>query len=337
MIAMENFSEKTAPLILIDAYSQIFRSFYAIRALTNSRGEPVNAAFVFTKLLLKLEKEFPSGTGAMLFDCGKVAFRSEILPEYKANRPPMPDDLRSQIPLIRKIAEAFGWQLFQYENWEADDLIGGMAEKFTSLPVRIVSSDKDLSQLVNERVAMLVPGANSFELRGRDEVMQKFGVTPELMVDYLSLLGDASDNIPGVPGIGPKSAADLLNTFGCAEDWLDAPEKIADSKYAKKLLPHLDILAKNRRLIKLKTVLPAEWDNMPVPEKKNPDWQLITEICRDNQFNSILRELPEVPLPKADVLPDDDLFAFAEMERNGEETHDLPEKNDDKSEQLELF
>ena len=252
-------------VLLIDAYAWIYRSYYAIRLLTNSQGQPTNAVFAMIRFLLKLQDEYPEFDGAFIFDSGKPQHRLALAPQYKANRPPMPDELKQQTGIIRELITDFGWQSIAQENWEADDLIGGMAEKFTSLPVRIVSSDKDLSQLVNERVAMLVPGANSFELRGRNEVMQKFGVTPELMVDYLSLLGDASDNIPGVPGIGPKSAADLLNTFGCAEDWLDAPEKIADSKYAKKLLPHLDVLAKNRRLIKLKTALPAEWDNMPVP------------------------------------------------------------------------
>lgn len=331
-----NNSSAGEALLLIDAYSQIFRSFYAIRMLTNSRGEPVNAAFVFTKLLLKLEKEHPSSAGAMLFDCGKVAFRSEILPEYKANRPPMPDDLRSQIPLIRRIAEAFGWQLFQHENWEADDLIGGMTEKFSDMPVRIVSSDKDLSQLINERVMMLVPGTNSFEFRGAAEVVKKYGVAPELMVDYLSLLGDASDNIPGVPGIGPKSAADLLNTYGAASEWLSVPEKISESKYAKKLLPHLDTLAKNRQLIKLKTDLPPEWENMSLPERKTPDWQLIANICRENQFNSILKELPELPREEP-ILPADDLFAFAEAHSAEPEKSVSPLKTAVETEQPELF
>lgn len=329
-------NSEAAPLILIDAYSQIFRSFYAIRMLTNARGEPVNAALVFTKLLLKLEKEYPSGFGAMLFDCGKVAFRSEILPGYKANRPPMPDDLRSQMPLIKRIAEAFGWQLFQHENWEADDLIGGMAEKFTSSPVRIVSSDKDLSQLIDDRVKMLVPGSNTFELRGKDEVVQKFGVVPELMVDYLSLLGDSSDNIPGVPGIGPKSAAELLNTCGAADNWISEPEKISGSKYAKKILPHLDTLAKNRQLIKLKTALPPELENMPLPEKKTPDWSAITAICRDNQFNSILKVLPETP-DTDESLPEDDLFSFAARPESVPEKNCGAEKASSTAEQPELF
>ena len=301
-------------LVLIDAYSQIFRSFYAIRHLTNAKGEPVNAAFVFTKLLLKLDKMFPSEAGAMLFDCGKVQFRSQIHPEYKANRPPMPDDLKSQMPLIRRIAGAFGWEMLQHENWEADDLIGALCRKFPEYEVQIVSSDKDLSQLVDDRVTMLVPSTSGFESRGKAEVYAKFGVDPDLIVDYLALLGDASDNIPGVPGIGPKSAVDLLTTCGAVDNWLDTPEKLGDCKYSKKLLPHLEILRRNRALIRLRTELPEAWADMSVPERRPPDWAEIAAICRENQFNSILKELPETAVAVApETVSDDadDLFAFA--------------------------
>ena len=116
--------KKVDNVVLIDAYSQIFRSFYAVRVLKDPKGRPVNALYIFTKLLLGIEKEYPGNTGAMLFDCGKVKFRLEVAPEYKANRPPMPDDLKSQMPAIREMAEAFGWPLLSAENYEADDLIG---------------------------------------------------------------------------------------------------------------------------------------------------------------------------------------------------------------------
>ncbi len=310
--------EKKRSLVLIDAYSQIFRSFYAIRILTNSRGEPVNAAFVFTKLLLQLEKNHPSAYGAMLFDCGKVAFRLELNPDYKANRPPMPDPLKQQIPLIREIAEAFGWELLQHEGFEADDLIGGMALKYQDMPVEIVSSDKDLSQLINERISMLIPGNGGFELRDSAAVLKKFGVTPELIIDYLALLGDASDNIPGVPGVGPKRAVEILSTLGAAELWLNDPALIDPaSTNGKKLLPELETVRRNRELIRLRTELPEGFVQDSPPERREPDWKKIAAICRDNQFKSILKELPaeavEVtavePVKEADF--EDDLFSFA--------------------------
>ena len=312
-------------LILLDAYSQIFRSFYAIRHLTNARGEAVNAAFVFTKLLLKLERRYPQRRGIMLFDCGKVEFRLKLAPDYKANRPPMPDDLKSQIPLIKRIASAFGWRQFFCEGYEADDLIGAIArhcEKDHN--ILILSSDKDLSQLVDEE-------------RGVAEVTEKFGVAPELIVDYLALLGDSSDNIAGVPGIGAKSAAELLNSCGAAENWLDTPEKISSSRFFKKLDGNFELLKRNRELVRLRSEMFDELAGV-LPElltPESPDWAEIAEICRDNQFNSILKELPEVPeieeVPEA-VETEMDLFSFVPPEDPVEKTAE-PEA----PQQLELF
>ena len=327
-------------LILLDAYSQIFRSFYAIRQLNNSRGEPVNAAYVFTKLLLKLHRKFPERKGIMLFDCGKVEFRLKLAPDYKANRPPMPDDLKSQIPLIKRIAAAFGWKLYSHEGYEADDLIGAIARHCENeCKVLIVSSDKDLSQLVDENISMLVPqngNKGDFEERGIAEVTDKFGVAPELIVDYLALLGDSSDNIAGVPGIGAKSAAELLNSCGAAETWLDAPEKISSSRFFKKLDGNFDLLKRNRELVKLRSEMFDELAQ-ELPElltSQVPDWAEITEICRDNQFNSILKELPE--LPEAAEAPaeadEPDLFSFIPPEAPV-----ISEPEPEKPQQLELF
>ena len=303
--------------VLIDAYSQIFRSFYAIRSLTDPKGRPVNALYVFTKLLLNLEKEYPGKSGAMLFDCGKVQFRLEIAPDYKANRPPMPDDLKSQMPVIREMAEAFGWNLLSAENYEADDLIGGFAMACPG-EVLIVTSDKDLSQLVNDRISILAPAkgnSGGFTLRKRQEVIEKFGVAPELVADYLALVGDSSDNIPGVPGIGPKSAAAILNEFGSISNWINDPEKLAGSKFASKLAGMQKRLEDNLILVRLKTTLPEEFaDVEKVLVRKNPDWQKIADICQEYSFNGILKDLPCQPQQKdepktADVPEQLDLFA----------------------------
>ena len=284
-------------LILVDAYSQIFRAFYAIRHLTNSKGEPTNAIFVFTRLLLKLQNDYPSERGALLFDCGKVQFRLELAPDYKANRAEMPEELRAQIPAIRKLASAFGWPLLQEPNYEADDLIAAFARHVTG-PVRIVSSDKDLSQLVTPEVRMLIPAPkNGFEERGIPEVKEKFAVPPELIVDYLALLGDSVDNIPGVPGVGPKTAAEILNTCGPVDAWLDDLGKVENPKLRAKLEGHGDVIRKNRKLIALRDDLPARFSN---PEqflrRAEPDWAQIREICEQAELRSILKELPE-PIP----------------------------------------
>ena len=298
--------KKVEKVVLIDAYSQIFRSFYAVRVLKDPKGRPVNALYIFTKLLLGIEKEYPGSTGAMLFDCGKVNFRLEIAPEYKANRPPMPDDLKSQMPAIREMASAFGWPLLSAENYEADDLIGGFAKSCTG-KVLIVTSDKDLSQLVDDRISILAPAkgnSGGFAERKEAEVVEKFGISPELVADYLALVGDSSDNIPGVPGIGPKSAAALLREFGPIESWGEHFEKLSSGKFASKLSGKEELLKNNLVLVRLKTELPEEFKDLKKTlARRPPDWQKIANLCGEYAFNGILKALPcqPDPVPPEDV------------------------------------
>jgi DNA polymerase-1 len=177
---------------------------------------------------------------------------------------------------------------------------------------------------------MLIPVSGGFEKRAEKEVVEKFGVTPSEMVDYLALIGDASDNIPGVPGIGPKSAAEILHTFGSADKWLDDPAIIDPAnKFAKKLLPALEVVRKNRELIRLRTDLPDELNLSAPPVRKEPDWETIRNICEDNQFRSILKELPSKPvveIPEKDLFAEDDLFAFAAAQNSSKTTDDEPEE-----------
>ncbi len=310
-------------IVLIDAFSQIFRSFYAIRILTNSRGEPVNALLVFTRLLLGIERNYPGERGAMLFDCGKVKFRLDLLPEYKANRPPMPEELAAQMPFIREMASAFGWQMLECPGYEADDLIGVIAVN-SSEKVQIISSDKDLSQLVNDRVTLLAPqngNSGGFEERDADSVKAKFGVTPELIIDYLALLGDNSDNIAGVHGIGPKGAAELLNTFGGSANWLDDISKLKNSKFFAKLDGNAELVRRNIGLVKLRTDIPDGWNIDKLTIRQAPDWQKIRELCSHYGLKSILKDLPEDPVVQSTPEPEvqDDLFSFTAPESAVEE------------------
>ena len=331
-------------VVLIDAYSQIFRSFYAVRVLKDPKGRPVNALYIFTKLLLGIEKEYPGNTGAMLFDCGKVKFRLEVAPEYKANRPPMPDDLKSQMPAIREMAEAFGWPLLSAANYEADDLIGGFAKSCTE-KVLIVTSDKDLSQLVNDRISILAPtkgNSGGFAIRQEAEVIEKFGIKPELVADYLALVGDSSDNIPGVSGIGPKSAAALLNEYGPIESWGEHFEKLSGSKLAAKLNGKEELLKNNLILVRLKTELPEEFKDLKKTlARRSPDWQKIAQLCREYAFNAILKVLPcEPPEPEEieDEAPEQlDLFAVLTPPPQGKKSPPPPEPEDDLPEQGLLF
>ena len=193
---------------------------------------------------------------------------------------------------------------------------------------------------------MLVPqngNTGDFEERTPETVSAKFGVAPELLVDYLALLGDSSDNIAGVPGIGAKGAAELLNTYGSADRWMNDPEVLKDSKFCKKLSGNFELLERNRQLVRLRSEMFEELEEIlpDMLEAVEPDWAEIAEICRDNQFNSILKELPEVPaapVNAADVESDDmDLFSFAATQVGKTETA-LPEEGaDDTPKQLELF
>ena len=325
-------------LVLIDAYSQIFRSFYAIRHLTTSKGEPVNALFVFTRLLLDLAKKYPSERGAMLFDRGKVEFRLKLNPEYKANRPPMPDELATQMPWIKMMAEAFGWPLVSCPDSEADDLAGAFALAEKTQEVRIVSSDKDLSQLVDGRVKLVSPGhgnTGAFVERGEAEVKEKFGVAPKLIPDYLALVGDSSDNIPGVPGIGPKSAAELLNACGAIETWIDDPERLPIEKFRKKLVGQSEFLRKNLQLVRLRCELPAELTSPETLARRAPDYAKIAELCRRFEFNRILRDLP-VPPPAAPE-PDDALPLFSAVPAKEDPKSEEPQNDSATYEQGSLF
>lgn len=287
------------PLILMDAYSQIFRCFYAVRTLTNGKGEPVNALLPFARMLLKLDRDHPGKAGAIVFDCGKVHFRLDLCPDYKANRPPTPEALKAQVPPIRELCALFGWTLLEEPEYEADDLIAALALDYPG-EVRIISSDKDIAQVVNPRIAMLVPagGKGAWELRDEAAVLAKFAVRPEQIVDYLALLGDAADNIPGVPGIGPKGAAQLLAACGSVEKFYVSDAPPVAPRIAELLKVHRATFEKNRRLITLRTDLPSRLGSAGRACLRNPpDWQGIRAFCEEHGLHSILKELPAVREP----------------------------------------
>ena len=285
------------PLLLIDSYSQIYRGYYAVRSLSTSKGEPSNAVFAMAKLLFKLQQEYGDRDGAFVFDKGKCSARLELAPEYKANRPPMPDDLRSQIEVIRELIRAFGWNIIEQESLEADDLIGCIATANNSRDVLILSSDKDLSQLINRNIRMLVPDRDGKGLLLRDEAatIEKFGVPPAGIVDYLALIGDSSDNIPGVEGVGPKTAADLIREFGSIDAILAEPQKIKREALRGKITGAAEILRLNQKLIQLD--LSAEISGFDLT-KKEPDYPAIRKIAEQMELKSILKDMDKQQLPE---------------------------------------
>ena len=246
------------PLLLIDSYAQIYRGFYAVRALTNAAGAPSNAVFAFSKFISRLTKDNQEADGAFIFDIGRPAHRMALAPDYKANRPPMPEELRAQLPAIRELITAFGWPIIEFDGYEADDIIASIAiAERARRKVVIVSADKDLCQLIGINVEMLVPDKEGgLARRGTAEVLEKFGVPPEHIADLLALTGDSSDNIQGIDGVGPKTAAALVNEFGSLQDIIANAAKIKKDALRAKVEAAKELLERNLKLVKLGDICP---------------------------------------------------------------------------------
>src|SRR3954463_7517615 len=205
-------------LLLVDGSSYLYRAFHAIGDLRNSRGEPTNAIFGVLNMLRKLHKDFPADYSACIFDAKGKTFRDDIYPEYKATRAPMPDDLGVQIEPLLETIRAMGWPLLIIDGVEADDVIGTLACQAATKGMRTIVStgDKDMTQLVNPDVTLVNTMSN--ETLDEAGVEKKFGVKPERIVDYLTLVGDAIDNIPGVDKVGPKTAVKWLAQYGTLDN-----------------------------------------------------------------------------------------------------------------------
>jgi len=247
-------------IVLIDGYGFVFRAFFSLPPLRNPDGVPVSAVYGFMNMIIKLLGAMEEVSHmAVVFDAGGKTFRNDLYSEYKANRAPCPEDLKPQFPLIREAAEALGLEVLEKVGYEADDLIASAAKeaKELGLDVLVVSSDKDLMQIVNDKVSLY--DAMKEKMIGYDEVMEKFGVTPDKVIDVQSLIGDSSDNVPGVPGIGPKTASKLINEYGNLENLLadiDSSNSKLDGLISKKIKQSLSnnvaIARLSRELVYLK-------------------------------------------------------------------------------------
>ena len=278
-------------LFLIDGSSYIYRAFYAIGHLSNSKGLPTNAVFGFTQMLLKVLKEHQPDYLAVIFDSKAPTFRSEVYKEYKANRPSMPEGLVPQIPYIKKITKGYRIAVLEMDGYEADDLIGTVAKKVDpKVDVVIITGDKDILQLVNDRVQ--VYDTMKEKKFGVEEVVQRFGVHPEQVVEVMGLAGDAIDNIPGVPGIGEKTAIQLIKTYGSVENLLTHVEEIPQRRLKENLKTHGDLARLSRKLATIHTDVPILYQlkdfSLSPPDLKN-----LKEIFKELEFNKLLRELLE--------------------------------------------
>ena len=245
-------------LILIDGSGYIFRAFYGLPSMTNENGVPVNAVFGFTKMLLKLIDDFKPIYVAVIFDVARKTFRNDLYDLYKANRSDPPEELIPQFSIIREATNAIGLPVVEMEGFEADDLIATYSNiaKKTNKKVIIISSDKDLMQLVDDNTILFDPMKQYWI--NDEQVFEKFGVYPNRVIDVQSLAGDSSDNIPGVPGIGIKTAAELINQYGDLEQLLTKASEIKQNKRRENLIEYADQARLSRSLVTLKKDVPVK-------------------------------------------------------------------------------
>ncbi|SES05308.1 DNA polymerase I [Sphingobium sp. YR768] len=281
-------------LYLVDGSGYIFRAYHQLPPLTNQHGQPVGAVYGYTTMLWKLAEELGKAEGpthlAVVLDKGSHTFRNDMYDQYKANRPPAPEDLVPQFPMIRDATRAFSLPCIEEAGFEADDIIASYTQAAVRAGwhVTIVSSDKDLMQLIQPGVDMYDTMKN--ERRGADYVVGKFGVQPEQLGDVLALMGDSVDNVPGIPGIGPKTAAKLITEYGSLEAALEAAPSMKKSKMQENLIAHADMARLSRRLVALH-------DSMDLPEPlddltlKGIPKEPLQEFLSHHGFKTLLNRL----------------------------------------------
>ncbi len=279
-----------SPFILVDGSSYLFRAFHGLPPLTNSKGQATGAIFGVINMLGKLLETYQPEKIAVIFDAKGPTFRHELYPEYKAHRPPMPDELRSQIKPIHEIVKALGLPLIIIDGVEADDVMGTFAQQAeaTQHNVLISTGDKDLAQLVNEHVTLINTMNNT--LLTPEKVVEKFGVRPDQIIDYLALVGDSSDNIPGIPKCGPKTAVKWLNAFGNIDN-LIANAPMIGGKIGEHLRNNIDQLLLSRQLttIKKDCKLPVHLDDIQRhPANMERLQELFAEYDLKNWLNQVM-------------------------------------------------
>ncbi|MCJ7680142.1 MAG: DNA polymerase I, partial [Candidatus Aminicenantes bacterium] len=284
-------------LFLIDGNAVLYRSYYAIRGLTNSRGFPTNAIFGFLSTLKKLiDQQKPDYLG-LTFDTKGPTFRHQLDKNYKATRKPMPDDLIVQLPVLKDIIHGMNIPTFEHENYEADDLLGALARQAAAFHLKtvLVSTDKDLLQLIDDNTMMYNPAKEIFI--GKNDVIDYFGVRADQVADVLALWGDASDNIPGVPGVGEKTAKSLITDLGSLDTILKHPERILNPRVRTKIIENLDILQLSRQLVAIACDAPIEF-NLESLRRGTPDYDILIPLLKEMEFTGFLSEATKTKTPE---------------------------------------
>ncbi len=283
---------KDKTIYLIDGTAYIHRAYHAIRDLTNSKGLPTNAVFGFTRMLIKLMEDRSPQYIGMFFDAKGPTFRHNMYKEYKANRPPMPEDMAMQIPYIKEITAAFNLPIIEMQGYEADDLIGTLARaaEKEGYEVIMVTGDKDFMQLVTDKAAIWDPmKENTIDLK---TIREKFGIEPHQMIDVQGLSGDTADNIPGVPGIGQKTALDLIKTYHSMQQLYEKLETITKKKQRENLENFKDQAFLSRELVTIDTAVPVDVE-LAEFKVSAPDRKKLGELYKNLEFRQLQQSVPE--------------------------------------------
>ena len=227
--------------IIIDGSSIFYRAFYAMPPLTAPTGEPTGALTGFANIILKILREYPADYAAVALDVSHKTFRTEIFSDYKATRDHMPDELAAQLPLMKEFISALGIKTLTAPNYEADDIIGTLATQAKDFEVDIVTGDRDALQLINSTTRVLLNKNKNIDVYDEEKFLAEYNFPPKNLVDYKGLSGDSSDNIPGIKGIGPKTATKLLNEYGTLENILANADKISQKKVRESIQTSVDI------------------------------------------------------------------------------------------------
>ena len=283
-------------LFLVDAMAHVYRAFYApMNRMNAPSGLPTKVPFLFNNILRRILKDYQPDYVGIVFDTSKPTFRDKLFEQYKAKRAPMPDELSQQLPYVRRLCEALRLPILEYDGYEADDVLGALAKQATeqSVEVLLVTNDKDMMQLVGDGVRVLRAGTGGVKndvIVDAAKVREILGVTPEQVVDYMALMGDSIDNIPGARGIGEKGAAELIQKYGNVENALDHAAEVANKRYREALQQQREQVLLSKQLAKISSDVPIDLDLHNL-ERREPDLTVLSALYRELGFNSLLKEL----------------------------------------------
>ena len=296
-------AQRQSCLLIVDGHAYAYRAFHALARLNAPDGAPTNAIYGFIKALARMRDRLHPGYVAVFWDGGLAEERVAVLPEYKSQRPPMPEDLRVQFDGINAYLDAAGVAWFRQDATEADDGIATLSRWAVAqgLDVVIASADKDFMQLVSPRVGLLNPNDKSEAIWREEQVRGKAGVAPEQIADWLSLVGDSVDNIPGVPGVGPKTAAELLQQFGSVETLYQRLGEVKSERLRGALQTAAAAVRRNQQLIRLRDALPMEFQL----ERLRPgagEAARLADLFRRWGFQTLLAQLQAEPSRQGELL-----------------------------------